>query len=260
MVVPPAEDVFRHSHVAGNKRENAGVFTLSIDIDWAHDTVIADTLELLEDRGAKATWFVTHASPILGTIREAGGHELGIHPNFNPLLDGESGRARDTVARILDVVPEARAVRSHSLTRSSRLSSLFGSFDLTHESNVFVPPCVGGALPVWKDVWGLVQVPIRWEDDIRLLDDSLGEPWHHLSAMKPFVVDFHPIHIYLNTTTIQEYEDAREHAQDPHALRRRRRSERTGGSRDRLLSLLDEADRTDVPRGRVSDLQPPSGR
>lgn len=232
---------------------------LSIDIDWAHDAVIADALELIERYGVKATWMVTHATPMLEEIRTAGGHELGIHPNFNPLLEGQSGRARDTLKRMLEIVPDAVSVRSHSLARSSRLAVLFKEMGLTHESNYFISPLAGSNIQAWRDFSGLVQVPIRWEDDVRLLDASIGEPVEHLQHLDPLVVDFHPIHVFLNTTSIGDYERTRNHAQRPADLLMSRRPEGSGGSRDLLVALLETLCRLNILTCRLRDIQPGNG-
>src|SRR5690606_21122609 len=98
---------------------NQPTFYLTIDIDWAHDEVILDCLELVDASGIPATWFVTHETPALRNIRQSGIHELGWHPNFNPLLAGGPGTVEELVAKLSDIVPEARSLRSHSLLRSS---------------------------------------------------------------------------------------------------------------------------------------------
>src|SRR4051812_37010570 len=93
---------------------------LTIDIDWAHDVLIADALALVADHGVAATWFVTHATPMLDEIARTPGQELGVHPNFNPLLDGTgaAGSASESLRKLRALVPGAVSVRSHSLTRS----------------------------------------------------------------------------------------------------------------------------------------------
>ena len=215
---------------------------LTIDIDWAHDAVIGDLAEIIAAHGVAATWFVTHRTPMLREIAAMPRQELGIHPNFNPFLDG-GGKDDPTgiVGRLRDIVSDPRSVRSHSLTRSSRLAKLFRDHGLTHESNYLLPPLLGASLHPWRDFAGLIQVPIRWEDDVRLLDASLGEPVDHHGSLSPLVVDFHPIHVFLNTSSITEYEAARPDSQDPAALLGRRRPIGSGGSRDRLLALLSRA-------------------
>lgn len=216
----------------------AATLCLTIDIDWAHDEVIADTLTLIAEAGVAATWFVTHATPVLADIRATPRQELGLHPNFNPLLDGTPGSARDKLLQLHDIVPEAVSVRSHSLVRSSRLSVIFREFGMTHESNYFVPPSAGHKIHPWTDFTGILQVPIRWEDDVRLLDPTIGEPSAHLGKITPLTVDFHPIHVFLNTNSIAAYEHSRPAAHDVVALREQRRKLGSGGSRDRLLNLL----------------------
>lgn len=232
---------------------------LTIDIDWAHDAVIADTLALVADAGVAATWFVTHDTPVLADIRATPRQELGLHPNFNPLLEGTPGSARETLLRLRDLVPEATSIRSHSLVRSSRLSVLFHQLGMTHESNDFLPPSVGSSLSPWIDFSGLVRVPIRWEDDIRLLDPTIGEPVAHLGQITPLTVDFHPIHLFLNTTSITEYQNAKAVAQDPAALAERRRARGAGGSRDRLLALLEAVRHGGMTSDCLRTLQPKQG-
>ena len=55
---------------------------LTFDLDWAHDEVISDTMDLINESGVSSTWVVTHKSPILEKLRKQENIELGIHPNF----------------------------------------------------------------------------------------------------------------------------------------------------------------------------------
>jgi len=116
---------------------------LTFDVDWAHDAVVNHSIDLVERAGVAATWFVTHATPALNRLRENPLFELGIHPNFLPLLMTGDRAKGDTAEEVLDrlmaVVPEARSVRSHSLVQSGRLLQLFRDKGLTHDANTFVP-------------------------------------------------------------------------------------------------------------------------
>lgn len=230
------------------------LFCLTVDIDWAHDAVIRDALELIEQYGAKATWFVTHSTALLDDIRSAGQHEFGLHPNFNPLLEGQSANSRDIVQELQQFVPEASTVRSHSQLRSSRLAITFREMGLTHESNYFLPPSTGTDVAAWRDFSGLIQVPIRWEDDVRLIDPSIGEPVDLIERLRLCVVDFHPIHIFLNSCTLDDYESARPDFQHPDRLLLRRRPIGSGGSRDRLIQLLEAVRTQNVPTCRLGSI------
>ena len=35
---------------------------LTFDLDWAHEEVISDTIDLIDQSGISSTWFVTHKS------------------------------------------------------------------------------------------------------------------------------------------------------------------------------------------------------
>ena len=43
--------------------------SLTLDIDWAPDWMVADAADRLAGAGVRATWFATHASPVLQDLR-----------------------------------------------------------------------------------------------------------------------------------------------------------------------------------------------
>ena len=111
---------------------------LTFDLDWAHDEVISDTMDLINESGVSSTWFVTHKSPILAKLRKQENIELGIHPNFYhaPHQSFENQvQPKAVLSELLDVVPDAKSVRSHSLFHSERLVDVFYDFGLSHISN-----------------------------------------------------------------------------------------------------------------------------
>src|ERR1044072_8120400 len=81
---------------------------LTFDLDWASDEVLARTIDHVEAADVDATWFVTHETPLLERLRANPKFELGIHPNFNPLLlQGDTTRGKDAqevLANILKIV------------------------------------------------------------------------------------------------------------------------------------------------------------
>lgn len=217
---------------------------LTLDVDWACDDILSDTIDLVEHAGVAATWFVTHETALLDRLRSNPCFELGIHPNFNPLLDrrqnGDNRSAHDVLAEILRVVPEAKAVRSHSMTQSSQLLELFKRQGLTHDCNHFIPYDSGIALRPWRHWNGLIKVPYSWEDDIHALTVS-GTPMQvPMSETGLVVVDFHPIHVFLNTERIDQYESTRALHRDARSLICRR-AVSSHGSRALLQNLLDMA-------------------
>ena len=212
---------------------------LTFDIDWAHDDILMDTLELVEEAGVCATWFVTHDTPLLGMLRANPKFELGIHPNFNFLLQGDDRRGRtaaEVIDRMLAIVPEAKSVRSHSMVQSSVLLDLFKEKGLTHDCNHFIPEHANLSLKPWKHWNGLTRVPYHWEDDVACMYPQ-GRPVEELLARPGLkVFDFHPIHVYLNTEQIARYERTRPMHKVPHELIQHRHNGE--GTRNALRSLI----------------------
>lgn len=218
---------------------------LTFDIDWAHDEILKDTLNIAQEACVPVTWFVTHATPVLEDIRSLNRQELGVHPNFNSLLDGFSNNgssAEKIVKGLLDIVPEAKSIRSHSMTQSSRLLDLFQSFGLTHEVNHFIPQHSGIELKPWR-LWNrLCKVPYFWEDDLHVLYDSISitqtEPAELAAVLGRGlkVFDFHPIHIFLNTESLDRYKLTRKLHDNPKELIKHRYE--GYGTRSRLIELL----------------------
>jgi hypothetical protein len=212
---------------------------LTFDIDWANDEVLADTIKIVRGAGIASTWFVTHNTPLLQEIRSLNGAELGIHPNFNPLLDGNAVASENTAWKVLDnalsIVPNARAIRSHSLTQSERLVELFRLSGLTHVSNSLVPHGCGFE-PRPFHCWDkMVVVPHCWQDNVALkmpipfpTEEELHSGFH--------VFNFHPIHVFLNTENEHRYERTRYMHQNPEELIKHRFE--GIGTRSRLIALL----------------------
>lgn len=216
---------------------------LTFDIDWACDEILADTIDIVESYGVAATWFVTHDTPLLERLRSNPFFELGIHPNFNSLLEGDLSKganASEVLDRILAVVPEAKCVRSHSMTQSSLLLSLFRQKGLTHDCNHFIPETFWGPLEPWCLWNGLIKAPYFWEDDVHCLYKSRIELDELLARQGLRIFDFHPIHVFLNTEDITRYEKTRP-IHSCHADLLLHRNERVTGARNHLITLLRSA-------------------
>lgn len=120
---------------------------LTFDIDWASDFVLDSCINLVESVGVKATWFVTHETPLLERLRANPNFELGIHPNFNPLLEGDFAYGKnykEVLRYFLNIVPEAKSMRSHCLGISSRILQEAKNLGITHESNICIPAMAAG--------------------------------------------------------------------------------------------------------------------
>ena len=223
---------------------------LTIDIDWADDAVINDTIDIVERAEVEATWFITHDSEVISRLRMNPKFELGIHPNFNFLLDGDSRNGanyRSIIETLMSIVPEAKSLRSHSLVTSTKLLQLMPEFGLSHESNHFIPLESCEDLRPYR-VWNkVVRIPHAFEDDLFLLSptsEATGGYESVTSHIKRFfdgsrgirVVDFHPIHVFLNTEDLVRYERTRNIHRIPEELVKHRYSGE--GIRSALETLL----------------------
>lgn len=216
-----------------------GSLFLTFDIDWACDEVLAETINLVEEAAVAATWFVTHDTPLLNRLRENPKFELGIHPNFNFLLNNDvrnGGTAEEVVNRLLAVVPGAKSVRSHSMTQNSSILQIFAENGLTHDANHFVPEQAGIELKPWRLWNGLIKVPYFWEDDVACAytKNTHIKDLTKRGGLKVF--DFHPIHVFLNTESLDRYKCTREIHRNPEALGKHRYAGE--GTRSALETLL----------------------
>lgn len=191
-----------------------GKAILSFDIDWAIDPVIDEVLNFLDEVDVKATFFVTHQTEMLTRIRANSKYELGIHPNFNPLIERDPNAlsAKETLEQILKIVPEAKVLRSHGMTHSGRWLSLYKEMGIEFLSQYYM----GGVNTIqpFAHINGLIEAPIFFADDGYAFENEHGRIWDLESAFKANkeflkVFNFHPIHIKLNTPNFTYYDKAR---------------------------------------------------
>ncbi len=218
-----------------------GNISITFDIEWAHDEILLDTVNILEQAGASATWFVTHDTPILGRLRDHPWFELGIHPNFNYLLNGEKkngSNAEEVIDVLMELVPEAKSIRSHAMTQNSNLLDLFKKKGLTHDCNHFIPEQTEIFLRPWKLWNGLIRIPYFWEDDVTCMYEKNTSIEGLVQRKGLKVFDFHPIHVFLNTEHLDRYEQTRRLHHNPKELIKHRYEGE--GTRTKLLRLLQQ--------------------
>ncbi len=214
---------------------------LTFDLDWCSDQVLEYTLDIIEKNNVKATFFVTHATKVLDRMRTNPNIELGIHPNFNYLLNGDFryGKTyKDVIDYYMEIVPEAVSVRSHSLTQNSYILIYFADVGLKYDCNQFIPNNSKIYIEPWKH-WtqGLIQIPHFWEDDIHIFCEQTWEVENILNNWGLKVFDFHPIHVFLNTEDLQRYNNARNVFQNITELKKHVNND-IYGTRDFLIDLI----------------------
>lgn len=217
---------------------------LTFDLDWAADFVISDTLDLLEKKDVQATFFVTHESPILTRIRQNPKFEMGIHPNFNNLLASTRNLAENSteiVEQLKEIVPESISMRSHSTTNSSRILEIAKQHGIIYECNYLIPYQSEIVLKPWL-LWNeMIRCPYFFEDDVSMEYGLIEESMSSLSQSKGLkIFDFHPIHVFLNTDSLDLYQRSKSFQHNPESLMKMKNQQ--VGTRNKLLELLDMID------------------
>ena len=111
----------------------------TLDIDWAIEPVIDYALSFFRENKIKCTVFCTHSSEILKNL-ESDLFEVAIHPNFNEsLIYGKGDSSQRILDKLLNIFPESKGVRSHSMTSSTKLLYQFKDLGLAYDSNIFFP-------------------------------------------------------------------------------------------------------------------------
>lgn len=188
---------------------------VTLDVDWAPDDVLREVLDELDEGGVRATVFATHASEVLAEA-DPKRIEVALHPRFDDLSDPAG-----PIGELLELYPGARGMRSHGLVMSSAVLEAGAARGLVYESNHFLP-YHPGLRPVFR-FERFLTIPFYWSDDHHLL---FRRPFsiEHLRLEEPGlkVLNFHPIHVFANTTSPDHYAGFKRHYQDPATLRRLR--------------------------------------
>ena len=180
-------------------------YALTFDIDWAPDFAILYCLNLLDDARCKATFFATHSTSLNQEIVNRG-HDLGIHPNFLP-NSSQGASVQAIISECLSYAPDAWCMRTHALVQSSPLlHEIFSKFpQLKLDVSLFMHRSTFSHKVKWEfDSVTFDRLLYNWEDDAQFAsynEDNLPE----LFFGELTVFDFHPIHVFLNSTDGSEY-------------------------------------------------------
>jgi hypothetical protein len=172
---------------------------LSFDIDWAHDKIIEDTLNLVKSFQIDAIWFVTHKTDLIHEIEANKNNEVGIHPNFNRVMMGDfsNGKnAEEIIDRLLKLVPNCSSIRSHSVTQSSLLTALYLEKGITHETNDYIPFHTNLYIEPWISEEGMVKAPYFFSDQLYSLKKTDMSIFSLIQRTGLKIFNFHPIHIF----------------------------------------------------------------
>lgn len=187
---------------------------ITLDIDWAPDYAIDFAASLLIEAQVRATWFVTHDSPAVRRLRQ---HphlfELGIHPNFLPgTTHGKT--ESEILSHCMEFAPQARVVRTHGLVQTSNLlEKIIDETPISVDVSLFLPHAAAlePVVYYWENGKRLVRLPYMWEDDFEMVrPDGIWDLARMIDrGTGLMIMDFHPIHVFLNSLTLATYRSVR---------------------------------------------------
>lgn len=229
---------------------------ITFDIDWAPDWAIRLCHELCRSSGVPATFYATHECDALADLRQDAAMEIGIHPNFLP----QSTHGSDVLSVLRhcqELVPDAASMRTHGLYQSTLMfaavmdhcPSIIADVSLFLPGHARLHPTflhLNRARP-------LVRLPYWWEDDIAAC--TPGCTWNAPSPdpAELRIFDFHPVHVALNTQSLENYLDLKRALDKPlwRATERdfaRFRNAGAQGTRTFLEDLLSKSDAASFSR------------
>lgn len=178
---------------------------LTFDTDWAPDYAIDYVVKKLEKWNIRATWFVTHDSQVIQKLKNNSLFEVGIHPNFRE--NSTQGKSVDEVLRNMKkIAPNAKSTRMHGLLQSTDILLKLNQYDIENDVSILLDH-QSFLRPYYSNYYQITRIPYFWEDDLEMLshrDWEDVEKYFSLTGLKIF--DFHPIHIFLNSSTMETYE------------------------------------------------------
>ncbi|WP_319762386.1 hypothetical protein [Maridesulfovibrio sp.] len=173
-------------------------YVITLDTDWAPQFMIDYVVDLLQEFKIPATIFCT--TPYF--FKKNPQIEIGLHPNLmNDSTQGDCEENR--LSHVALLYPKAVGCRTHRLYWHSNLEQLFLKHGIKYDSSVLIP-FQSDIEPI--RFMKLVRFPIWCGDNLYMRinpDTAVFNPsGFNDPGLK--VLNFHPVHIWFNSRTIDE--------------------------------------------------------
>ncbi|MEW9810149.1 MAG: hypothetical protein AB2993_07355 (plasmid) [Candidatus Symbiodolus clandestinus] len=178
---------------------------VTVDIDWACEPAIEETLDFLKDKNILPTVFTTHHSPrVEASIGEI---EVGLHPYFD-LNSSHGSTITEVVKYVMDLPHNLPAFRCHRFAICNLSRQAMAEAGMLISSNVCTDLEI--VFP-FKDRFGLLEVPIFLEDGGYLWKGhslEVNQPlMENISGKEIKVITIHPMHFVINTPNFHYMHD-----------------------------------------------------
>lgn len=182
-----------------NTAMNTTVVTL--DLDWAPEAAIEDTLNFLENQQIVPTVFATHRSPRIEAVIDD--IEVGLHPFFDSQSSHGSSISQ-VVQHVMSLPHNIAAYRCHRFANCNQSKQEMAEAGMLISSNVCTDLEI---VAPFRDRFGLVEVPIFMEDGGYLwrrhpleMNEKLYKSLQN-SGIKVIII--HPMHFAINTPNFE---------------------------------------------------------
>lgn len=175
------------------------VFCFTSDIDWASESIIEYSNNLLKLDKKKITYFNTHESNYLNSLKNKDSIDLLIHPNFLP-KSSHGHSYEEVITNCLKFAPDSIGFRSHRYFEVNDIFDIFLKLKFKFFSNMCTN-CEINLKPIHHRS-GLLSIPIFFEDggyllmDPEMLFNSISKK---LDSPGLKVLNIHPAHMAFNT-------------------------------------------------------------
>jgi hypothetical protein len=206
---------------------------ITFDTDWAPEEAVLDAIRLIDSYNVSATFFATGNYKCLqNTLNNI---EVALHPNFNSVLNGSGENFIYIFDALHNIYPNAKGFRSHSLTQSSHILLHAKEKGMVYDSNLYHPE---QGQP-YLDYSGLIRFTHVWVDLGHILDENAFEinqlPFQ---KSKTNIIDFHPIHTFVNTNTTAFYNSVKHLTSNLNELKKQSNNDKKG-VRTLFIDLLE---------------------
>jgi hypothetical protein len=172
-------------------------FVVTLDLDWACEAAIEETLKFFDQKKIPVTVFATHRSPALEMRMSY--VEVGLHPFFDP-TSSHGSTIEEVIQHVKEIPHNLPAFRCHQFKGCNQSRRAMQAAGMQISSNVCTDMEI---LSPFKDRFGLLEVPIFLEDGGYLWQKHPLEITPTLKkkllqkGLKVLLI--HPMHFVLNT-------------------------------------------------------------
>lgn len=213
---------------------------LSFDVDWAPEYMLEDLLILLNDTISACTIFATHYSPLL--IKYTKQYEIGLHPNFNFLLEGkQNSNYRTIIDDLIAMYPHTVGYRSHSLTNNTNIQQYFKEKSFIYESNQLSH---SHNQHYYDELEDMSHIFINFSDGLFIkhfsndLNAFSANLYQRIETTSNTTFMFHPVHIFLNSTGYDNYNKIKTNLNDYKTVKQHINNYEHNGVRKLFIQLL----------------------